>query len=43
MVEAGSTVHNPVADVGEDIITATVRTPSDVVMGLIYNPHFKLG
>ena len=32
--------HAPVADVGEGIVTATVRTPSGAILGFIYNPHF---
>ena len=42
-VEAGSIIHGPVTDVGEGIITATVRTPAGSVVGLIYNPNFSLG
>lgn len=40
---AGATIHTPVADVGDGIATATVRSPSGVVVGLIHNPHFSLG
>lgn len=39
---AGATEHAPVADVGEGIVTATVRTPSGAILGLIHNPHFRL-
>jgi catechol 2,3-dioxygenase-like lactoylglutathione lyase family enzyme len=38
----GSLEHTPVADVGEGIVTATVRTPAGTVLGLINNPHFRL-
>ncbi|MGH9116416.1 MAG: VOC family protein [Acidimicrobiales bacterium] len=31
-----------VADVGGGIVTATVRTPSGAILGLIRNPHFKV-
>lgn len=37
----GATEHTPAADVGEGIVTATVRTPSGAILGLIYNPHFS--
>lgn len=39
---AGSTEHTPVADVGDGIVTATVRTPEGSILGLIYNPNFSL-
>lgn len=38
----GATEHTPAAEVGEGIVTATVRTPSGAILGLIYNPHFTL-
>jgi len=41
-VAQGSTIHAPVSDVGEGIITATVTTPLGSIVGFIYNPHFKL-
>ncbi|MGI9022689.1 MAG: VOC family protein [Acidimicrobiales bacterium] len=37
----GATEHAPVADVGGGIVTATVRTPSGAILGLIHNPHFS--
>lgn len=40
-VAAGATVHVAPSDVGEGIVTATVRTPTGAILGLIYNPHFK--
>lgn len=40
-VAAGSTVHVAPSDVGDGIITASVRTPTGSILGLIYNPHFK--
>lgn len=43
MVDSGATVHSPIADVGDNIFTASVRTPSGSVVGLIHNPHFTLG
>ncbi|MCU1676386.1 MAG: hypothetical protein JWM93_1144 [Frankiales bacterium] len=41
-VAAGATVHAPAADVGDGIVTATVRTPDGSILGLIHNPHFTL-
>jgi catechol 2,3-dioxygenase-like lactoylglutathione lyase family enzyme len=40
LLEAGATEHRPVAEVGDGIVTATVRTPQGSVLGLIHNPHF---
>jgi catechol 2,3-dioxygenase-like lactoylglutathione lyase family enzyme len=40
-VAAGATEHTPPADVGGGIVTATVRTPSGAILGLIRNPNFK--
>lgn len=42
MLEAGSTIHTPATEVGDQIVTATVRTPSGSIVGLIYNPHFQI-
>lgn len=39
---AGATEHTPAADVGGGIVTATVRTPSGAILGLIRNPHFRV-
>ena len=36
----GAVEHTPIAEVGEGIITATVRTPPGAILGLIHNPHF---
>ena len=30
------------ADGGDGIVTATVRTPEGSILGLIYNPNFSL-
>jgi catechol 2,3-dioxygenase-like lactoylglutathione lyase family enzyme len=38
----GAIEHGPVADVGDGIITATVRTPTGAILGFIYNPHFVI-
>lgn len=40
-VAAGATEHVAASEVGEGIVTATVRTPSGAILGLIYNPHFR--
>jgi predicted enzyme related to lactoylglutathione lyase len=40
-VAAGAEVHIPATEVGDDIVTATVRTPGGALLGLIRNPHFK--
>lgn len=40
---AGATVHEEPVDVGEKIMCASVRDPWGNVIGLIDNPHFKLG
>jgi catechol 2,3-dioxygenase-like lactoylglutathione lyase family enzyme len=39
---AGCTEHTPVADVGDDIVTAAVRTPDGSILGLISNPNFRI-
>lgn len=40
-IAAGATVHVAPQDVGEGIVTASVRTPTGSILGFIYNPHFK--
>lgn len=39
-LDAGASAHSPVSDVGEGIITATVKTPDGTIVGFINNPHF---
>ena len=39
-IAAGATEHTPATEVGDGIVTGTVRTPSGAILGLIYNPHF---
>ncbi len=39
-VALGATIHAPVSDVGEGIVTATVTNPLGMIVGFIYNPHF---
>jgi len=38
---AGGSVHVPAADVGDGIVTATVRAPEGTILGLIFNPNFR--
>lgn len=40
-VAVGAQVHTPASDVGDGIVTATVRTPQGTILGLIKNPHFS--
>jgi inosine/xanthosine triphosphate pyrophosphatase family protein len=39
-IAAGATDHTPATEVGEGIVTGSVRTPAGVIVGFIYNPHF---
>lgn len=39
---SGATEHEKPQDVGEGIIVASVKDPWKNVIGLIYNPHFKI-
>lgn len=39
----GATVHVAAAEVGDGIVTATVRTPPGAIVGFIFNPHFATG
>ncbi len=40
-LDAGAVEHSPVSDVGDRIITATVKTPDGTIVGFINNPHFS--
>lgn len=42
LVELGANVHEEPNDVGGDILVASVYDPWENIIGLIYNPHFKL-
>lgn len=42
LIDLGATENELPYNVGEDIMTATVKDPFGNVIGLIYNPHFKL-
>jgi predicted enzyme related to lactoylglutathione lyase len=37
----GAGVHGPATDVGDGIVTASVRTPQGAILGFIFNPHFQ--
>lgn len=39
---AGAAVHSPATEVGDGIVTATVRTAHGAIVGFIFNPHFRL-
>jgi hypothetical protein len=40
-IASGATEHVPESAVGDDIVTATVRSPQGAIVGFIYNPHFR--
>jgi predicted enzyme related to lactoylglutathione lyase len=42
LISLGAASHNPPQNVGEEIIVATVKDPWENIIGLIYNPTFKL-
>jgi predicted enzyme related to lactoylglutathione lyase len=41
-IALGATEHEKPTNVGGEIVTATVRDPWGNVVGMIYNPEFKL-
>ena len=41
-IHLGATVHETPQNVGGEIVTASVKDPWGNIIGLIYNPHFKL-
>jgi catechol 2,3-dioxygenase-like lactoylglutathione lyase family enzyme len=41
-VAMGAIVHTPASEVGEGIVTATVRLPDGSIVGFIRNPNFAL-
>lgn len=43
LLKAGAKAHLEPKDVGEGIVVATVKDPFGNTLGLIENPHFKLG
>jgi predicted enzyme related to lactoylglutathione lyase len=42
LLDNGATKHEEPQDVGGDIVVATVKDPWGNVIGIIYNPHFKI-
>jgi|SRR5690606_18752725 len=42
LISVGATENEPPYNVGGDLMTATVKDPFGNVIGLIYNPHFKI-
>ena len=42
LLSLGADEHERPTNVGEGIMTATVKDPWGNVIGLIYNPHFKI-
>ncbi len=42
LVGLGASEHEPPTNVGGELMTATVKDPWGNVVGLIYNPYFKL-
>lgn len=41
-ITLGATEHEQPQNVGEDIVVCSVKDPWGNVIGLIYNPHFKV-
>lgn len=42
LIALGARAHQPPQNVGEQIIVATVKDPWSNIIGIIYNPTFKL-
>jgi predicted enzyme related to lactoylglutathione lyase len=40
-IELGAVEHGPATEVGDGIVTGSVRTPDGAILGLIRNPHFR--
>ncbi|WP_315815563.1 hypothetical protein [Paraflavitalea speifideaquila] len=43
LLTLGATAHEAPLNVGGDIVVAMVKDPWSNIVGIIYNPHFKLG
>jgi catechol 2,3-dioxygenase-like lactoylglutathione lyase family enzyme len=39
-IALGAAEHGPATEVGDSIVTGSVRTPAGAILGFIYNPHF---
>lgn len=42
LIQLGAAAHQPPQNVGEEIMVATVKDPWKNIIGIIYNPTFKL-
>lgn len=42
LIDLGATANEKPENVGGEIMTATVKDPFGNIIGIIYNPHFKL-
>ena len=42
-IESGAIEYEKPNEVGGEIVVATVKDPWGNIIGLIYNPHFKIG
>jgi predicted enzyme related to lactoylglutathione lyase len=42
LLSQGAAAHEEPADVGGNIMVATVKDPWGNIFGIIYNPHFKI-
>lgn len=42
LIELGAKVHEPPTNVGGELMTATLIDPWGNIIGIIYNPYFKL-
>ena len=42
LLNLGATIHEEPNNVGDDIMVASLYDPWNNIIGIIYNPHFKL-
>lgn len=42
LIELGAATHEEPTNVGGDLMVATAKDPWGNIIGIIYNPHFKL-
>jgi lactoylglutathione lyase len=42
LLSKGATPYEEPTNVGDEIVVAAVKDPWNNVLGIIYNPHFKL-
>lgn len=43
LIAIGASAHGEIKDVGEGIMVGSIKDPAGNIIGLIHNPHFKLG